>query len=223
MDVRNYLPIVVLGLLMILSFFIIKPLLAAIFVGALLAFFFSPLHYRLKQKISNKTISALIICFLAIIIFAVPVVYFAKTLIAESYILFISVKQKTAIGLFRSCENQICQAIKEFSNNPQINQHIQSTAKSLTDWVVQKSSNLLVSLPKFILNVFITFFTMFYFLRDGDSLTKKIRSLFSKHKKKYDLVQNRLKEITHGIVFGYFFVALIQGFFGALGFGYQLH
>jgi len=59
---------------------------------------------------------------------------------------------------------------------------------------------------------------MFYFLKDSESLLKKTRKLFSKHKKKYDLILDRLKEITHGIVFGYFFVAIIQGTLGALGF-----
>jgi predicted PurR-regulated permease PerM len=200
-----------------ISFFIVQPMLKAVFLGALLAYILYPLYNWLSLK-TNKTISATLICLFVLIIIVLPSVLFVKTLIQESYVIFILIKQKLATGLFSGCQHSLCESLKGLSNNPEFNYQVQETAKTITNWVVQKSSGFLVSIPKMILNLFIMFFTLFYALKEGHNFMDKVEKYLRIQKKEYVKALKRLKQITHGITYGYLIIALIQGILGALGF-----
>lgn len=214
---RKYVPSVLLLLLVVLSLFIVKPFLKVVFFGALLAYVFYPLYKKLNLRI-NSTVSAFLICLIVLLILVVPSIFFIKTLIQETYVIFILIKQKLATGLFTNCHLSICEFFKSLGQDPEINYHIQNTAKSLTNWIVQKGSNFLVSIPRFIINLFVMFFTLFYFLKDGKLFLRKVTSYLNIHKNYYSRIMRRLKEIVHGITYGYLVIALIQGVTGALGF-----
>lgn len=214
---KNYIPLGLLILLLILSFLILEPFLKALFLGGLLAYIFYPLHLRLKTKVGGTT-SAILICLIVLLILVIPAVFFLKTLIFESYALFVLVKQKLAVGLFTQCQHQICEMIKEYGQLPEVSYQIQNIVKTITTNIVDKGSALLVSIPKIILNLFVMFFTLFYFILEGPLWLAKLDKFFSAQKKEYNRVVQRLKDTTYGIIYGYGIVALLQGILGGLGF-----
>jgi len=215
---KEYIPFVLLAILLVTSFLIVKPFLISIFFGALLAYVFYSLYEKFLSKSNNKSFSAFLICLIVFFIILIPGFFFIKVLIQESYLLFILAKQKLATGFFSNCSNNFCQVIKDLGHNPQINQQVQSGVKSLTNLIIQKGSNFLLSLPNMLINLFVIMFTIFYFLRDGISFVNKVGNVLSMKKKKYFFLIKRLKEIIHGVVYGYIIVALIQGILGGLGF-----
>ncbi len=200
-----------------LSFYVLQPFLKVIFLGALFAYVSYPLYRKFNQKI-NSTVSALLICLLIFLIIVVPAVFFVKGLVQESYAIFVLFKQKLATGLVSNCKSQICETFQTYSQSPEINFQIQETAKTVINWIVTKSSDVLVSIPKVLLNLFVLFFTMFYFLKDGEGLIHHINSYLKLQRNKYVRLIKRLKEILHGLVYGYVIVALIQGVTGSIGF-----
>ncbi len=204
---------------MVLSFLVIKPFLMSILVGALLAYIFYPIYQFLLKGVKNKTASALLLSFFVFLLLVVPAVFAVEMLIKESYIIYLVMKQKLAVGLFESCNHSLCENIKSLLQDESVAAQIKEVIKTITSWVIQKSSDLLIKLPRLILNIFVMFFTMFFFTRDGEALLAKINSFFSAHhQKKYTYILTRLKEILHGVVFGYLLVAALQGALGALGF-----
>lgn len=205
-------------LLGVLSFFLVKPLLLAIFLGGILSYLLLPIYKWLVKKLKNKTIAALLVCFATIIILVVPGVFFMKALVEESYFLFVLVKQKLAIGFFRNCENQFCQMLTELGNNNLFAGQIEESIKVFTTWIVDKVSEILIGLPSVLLNLFVVFFSMFYFLREGNDFVKKVNDFLSMKEHRYDFIMKRLTQISHGIVYGYFLVAVIQGIVGGIGF-----
>lgn len=215
---RKSIPAVLFILLIILSFFLIKPFFLALFLGALLAYISYPLYRFLKSKIKNKTVSALIICVLVLLILVVPAIFLLKVLIQESYVLYIVVKQKLALGLFTNCQFPICNTLSELAKDPEIHYHIQEAVKTVTNLIAKKGSAVLLSLPRIILNLFVILFSLFYFLVDGEKFVKEIGVYFDISRDKFALILQRLKEIVNGVVFGYLLVAFIQGALGALGF-----
>ncbi len=214
---KNYIPLALLVLLLVLSFLILEPFLKALFLGGLLAYIFYPLHFRLKAKVGG-TASAVLICLLVLLILVIPAVFFLKTLIFESYALFVLVKQKLAVGLFTQCQHQLCGMIKEFGQQPEVSYQIQNVVKAITTSIVDKGSALLVSIPRIILNLVVMFFTLFYFILEGPLWLAKLDKFFSAQKKEYNWVVQRLKDTTYGIIYGYGIVALLQGILGGLGF-----
>jgi len=218
MKYREYTPIALFLLLGLLSLFIIRPFLLPLFLGALFAYVFNRPYTYLRKKIKNNTISALLICLAVLIVLIVPGFFLVKTLVQESFLLFVSVKQHLAVGLFKSCTNSFCEAVKSIGQYQALNSQVQEALRTVTNLIIRKGSDLLVSLPRVLLNIFVIFFTMFYFLKDGPAFIRWAHDLLSMQQSKYTYVVSRLKDIIHGIVNGYIIVALIQGALGALGF-----
>ncbi len=204
--------------MVILSIFIIRPILLAIFLGALFAYIFYPLYKYLQKKFKKDALTSFLICLLAFLILVIPTAYFVKALVQESYFIYLLAKQKLAIGLFNDCSNSFCELIGNFGRNEFINSQVKEILRMATDWIIQSGSNFLIALPKMILGLFVVFFTMFYFLKDGRKLLVKIHYYLNNHQKKYSQILMRLKEILHGVIYGYLLIALIQGALGALGF-----
>lgn len=205
-------------LLLALSLYIIRSFLLAIFVGALLAYIVYPVYLWLLKKVKNKTASALLICVLVFLLLVIPSIFFVENVITESYFIFVTAKQRLASGLFENCHNSFCQSLKAFGHEPNVAFHVQEAIKTATNWVIERGSSLLFGLPKVLLNLFIVFFTFFYFLKDGEFLLNRLNHYLSMHQEKYNIVLRRLKEIIHGVVYGYLLIALIQGALGGLGF-----
>ena len=215
---RTYLPLVLVAVMILISFWIIKPLLVAIFLGALLAYVCSPAYEFIYLKTKNKTFSALLICILVLLILTVTGIFFVNSLIKESYVLFITVKQRIAVGIFHNCKNEFCTSLKDILNTPEIGTQIKEFSQTGTDWIINKGTTFLFSLPGLLLNLLVIFFTMFYFLKDGRILLEKIQQIISMQQHRYVYLLKRLKEILHATVYGYFLIAFIQGALGALGF-----
>jgi predicted PurR-regulated permease PerM len=205
-------------LLLVVGFVVVRPLLLSLFMGAFLAYVFFPVYKRIVRKIKNKSAASFLLCTLVLLVVGVPAIFFIKTLIQESFALFILVKQKLAVGLFTNCTNTFCLSLKEFGKNPEVYFQVQEMMKSLTTWIVNKGSHFLISLPRLIISLFVVFFTMFYFLKDGEKLVSRVSGYLSMHEGKYAHILRRLKEIVHGIIYGYLLVALLQGLLGGLGF-----
>jgi predicted PurR-regulated permease PerM len=183
-----------------------------------MAYAFFPLYRFLNRKLKKPSLNAFIICFLALILLVLPGFLFLNGLVKESYSLYLLTKQKLATGLFQNCDNYFCQVIEDFGQNPNVEFRVQELFKTVTNWVVSRGSSLLISLPRMVLNVFVTFFAMFYFLKDGEKFLAHLNTLMGMKERKYAFIIHRLKQIVHGVVFGYLLVAFIQGSLGALGF-----
>jgi predicted PurR-regulated permease PerM len=215
---KEYFPLLISLFLIVISIFLIKPFFLAISLGAILAYLFFPLYRFFRKKIKNKTFSALIVCILIMAVLTTLGGFFVNTLVKEAYVFYIVGKQKLATGFFRNCHNHFCLSLKNLGQDPAINYHLQDSLKIMTNWIVMKGSNILISIPRMALNLFVTFFTMFYFLRDRDIIVSRLNDFLGSQKNKYAIVFKRFKEIIHGVIYGYLIVAVIQGSLGALGF-----
>lgn len=204
-------------LLIILSFFLIKPFLEALLVGVLLAYFTFPLYKLLDKKLSS-TLSSLLVCLLVLLLMVIPTFFLVKFLVNDSYSLLLLVKERVSTEIFSGCNYQICSSIEGVLQHPSVAAEIQSFTQSLTTKIFERGSQFLFSIPSLILNLFVMFFTLFYFLKNGNDFLSKINHYLSMQKKEYSRILSRLKEIVHGVVYGYLMVAGIQGALGALGF-----
>lgn len=193
-------------------------MLVAIFVGALLAYAFYPLYKYLLKKSNKPVLWSFFICFLVLLIIVLPAVFLIKGLVEESYFLYLLFKQKLAEGIFKECTSSFCQTITHFSQDPTISSQLKTLIKASTDWIIIKSTSFLLNLPRLLINLSVVFFTLFFFIKDGNILIKRVQGYLQLSQKNFYFLLTRFKEIMHGVVYGYLLVALIQGILGALGF-----
>lgn len=214
-----------LGLLILLSFLVAKPFLIAIITGALLAFIFYPIYSLLLKKLKNKTITALITTIIILLFLAIPILIMGNVMAKESVGLFSSINDKITSGevIPDECteDNFICKTTEKINNilaTPETKNHLSNFFEKLISFIAEKIGQFIISVPKVILNLAITLFTTFYFLRDGNKVMKvieKIAPIKNSHKKE---LLKQLKDIIKALVFGTLIIALVQGVLAMLGF-----
>jgi predicted PurR-regulated permease PerM len=212
---RKAVPLITVLALIVLAFFVIRPILMAIIFGILLAFIFSPPYRFINKILKKRNLSAFLICIILIILIIVPLWYLAPTVINQAIKFYLSAQQMDFVtpltnffpNFFQSdtFSNEVADAMRTFITN---------AANSLFDSL----SNILVNIPNIILEMIVVFFTFFFVLRDGDKLVLYIKSLIPFSKDVEDKLVKSTKEITLSILYGQVIVGVIQGLVASIGF-----
>jgi len=145
-----------------LVFLIVKPLLTALLASVFLAYIFYPFYGWLVKRIKSKSLSSLIVCFIIIVLLLAPLFFVLNTITKEAYIGYLTSKQKilAVSDLFEQCDvnkNPLCGLVGymgDFLNEPKVRYHLESTIERVTSYVVDSASDLVFSIPKFVLNFF---------------------------------------------------------------------
>lgn len=215
--------IVILGWL---SYLVLEPFIVAILTGLVLAYFFYPVFKRLNKKIKNKNLTAFIMSLVIIILLAVPTIFIIKETADEARLFYITAKAKLFNGNIFDVEcpdptTAVCQAIlstKKFISQPEVRSYIESGIAKFSEFVLDEASDLVLSLPRIFVSLFVVFFVCFYAILEGRNWVKKIKNLLPIKKKYQKEIFVKIDNISHGVIYGSVFIALIQGALGGIGF-----
>jgi len=192
----KYLFIGVFLIIAVLTFLIVKSFISSFLTSIVLAYLLFPLYNKLNKYIKNKSISAAIMLILLILIIIIPTFFFINALVKESLLIYNYVK----------------------SGELNLDSSIYNALNKIFQYFLNEFSLIVINIPKFLVNVFITLFLFYYFLKDGDKLVEQIKSLIpmdNDHKLK---VVNEFKNVTHSIVYGLILTAVIIGIISGIGF-----
>jgi len=200
--------VLILGVLLVLSFFLIKPILMSIIGGILLSFIFSPIYNWLYKRTKSKTFSSAIICLTLLLIIILSIWFFAPLIIEES------------IKLYRaSQELDIVTPLKKifssFFSSDQFSQEagsvLQSFITKVTNSLMNYLSNIILEFPKILMNIFIVFFIFFYTMKDKEEIKGYIRGLLPFNKEVEKKLFDSTTDITFSVLYGQLVVGIIQG------------
>jgi len=210
----------------ILVFFVIKPFISVLLTSIFLAYIFYPLYLWLNKKVKNKNLSASIVLFVVILIILLPLFFVLNTVTQEAYVSYLLSKQKI-LGLgdtLKKCDpstNSLCgmiNVIGDFLSDPKVQYHLKDNVEKISGYIVDSVSNLLFSIPKFLLSFFVMLFTMFYLFKDGASMGDNLKRVLPLRDVYKQHLFERFGNVTFSIVYGYMVVAIIQGVLAAIGF-----
>ena len=206
---------VLLIVLVVLSFFLVKPILMSIIAGILLAFVFSPTYDWLNKKTKSRNLSASIIsAFLALLII-LPFWFFTPIFIEQSFKIYQAAQNfdfvtplKTILpGLFKSegISQEIATTLHTFTTNA-------------ANLITNAFGQLILNFPNLALQFLVMAFTFFYVLRDKDELLIYIKSLLPFSKEVETKIFEYSKGITYSVIYGHVIIGLLQGIIVGLGF-----
>jgi len=212
--------------LIVISFLIIKPFLIALLTGMVFSYMFYPAYKAILKKIPSRSISAFITSVLVILIVTLPLFFVLNTVSKEAYSAYLLSKQKSSGVQMLSLECQtearstckLIHYIAEKAGNPQIKYYLDTTIKGVTTNITNKISDILVSIPAFVMHLFISLFAMFFLFRDGHLLIDKIERLMPLSEKHRKSVFKKLDDMTFAVIYGSIAIAIIQGTLGGIGF-----
>lgn len=213
---RKVIAIVIAAVLVVLSFLIVKPYIAALLFGAVFAFIFYVPFKQVNRLIKKPTISSLIVCFLVIVIIAFSLYFITQITIKEAFSVYTQIQELDIFDLIDKI------FLKVFPDSPDITRQITLTLQqallSLTNTFISQTGELLTNTPKIILQLFITFFVMFYCLKEGEIILKYIREILPFSNDVNEKLIKRSKEVAYGTIYGQIIIGIIQGITAGVGF-----
>lgn len=213
MKLNLNLAFLVLVTLLILSFFIVKPILTPVFLALVIAYMLYPLYKRIYKKTRRKNLSAITVSLAVVLVLSVPSLYLANELGRE----IISGYDRASAG-FAANENcselEIgCQLISLIDiDDPEIRNAVQTSIDRVSSAMINWLSGAIFSLGTVFFNIFLMFFFMYFMLRDGKDVMRYLRThmpLKTVHQQK---IVDRFHDITYALIYGTIITAAIQGF-----------
>ena len=212
-------------ILILVSFLIIKPFLTAVLTGIIFSYIFYPVYLRINKKIPNKNFSSLITSALVIVIITLPLFFMLNTISKEARTIYIFSRQKMISESFitecQPADKPLCiinNYISEKADDPQLRYYFDTTVKEATTKITDTISNILFSIPIFILHLFIVLFVMFFLFKDGKIFVDKIERILPLKGKYRNHVFKKLNDMAYAVVYGSIIIAIIQGTLGGIGF-----
>jgi len=108
--------------------------------------------------------------------------------------------------------------ITTYAADPEVEGYLQDMLKAGTSFITRRISNIALGIPRFLVDIFLMFFIVFYIFRDGKQVLEKLETLLPYKKSHQKRIMKRLNKVFYAIVYVYLFAALVQGFLGGLGF-----
>lgn len=201
---------------------ILSPFLNPIFLGAMLAFAFYPMHEKFLKLLKNNRVLASALTTLLILLAFVPLVIFIAMQGAKEAVHFYdwlaqsiqngdierAFQRFRELSLIRNIENSHI-VHWEFVKG-QLEEWLLSSAGIVGNFVLKHATMLTKNIVTGFFDLFLTFFLLFFFLRDGDKMYRfiyEITPLDEEHKK---LVFNQLSDTFSATLRGQLFTALAQ-------------
>ncbi|MFA6105667.1 MAG: AI-2E family transporter [Patescibacteria group bacterium] len=216
---RNYIFLITLGGVSLLFFYVINPFFYPIFWAAVIASLFYPLFKRFT-KLLNPSISAALTLVIVTVMVLLPLSLIVTLLIKEIVNIFNSYGQTDQLG-------GVIQDVNNFLHNNELIQkmglndtsvsgRLDEIGRSVVTFVYVSVKSLTQNSLEFIALFVLMLYSLFFFLRDGDKILKKLMYIFPLGNRYEQLLYDKFTAAASSAIKGTVIVGLIQGVLGGL-------
>jgi predicted PurR-regulated permease PerM len=205
---------VILIALVVLSFFLLKPIILSIILGIILAFIFTPIYDFIYKYLKRKNITAFLMCLLLIVLIIVPLWYIAPMAINQSIKFYMNSQSIDFVTPLKSIFPSIFQS-EAFAN--EIGTAIHTFVTQTTNSLMNSFSNVILNFPTLFLQLLVVFFSFFFVLRDKEELIEYIQSLIPFSKEVEKRLFKSSKDLTISILYGQIVLGIVQGITVGIG------
>jgi predicted PurR-regulated permease PerM len=197
-------------------------LLTTPFLGALawalsLAILFAPFHAKIEARLKYPNVGATVSILTVALIVAVPATFVVQTLVSEAATGAALVQAQVESGAVQ----RIIDAHPSIAPLGRwLEQQIDLSAMmaSLATWLSGVGVSLVRGSVVQAIEVVLTFYLLFYFLRDGEVVRRLLRDLLPLTHAETDRLFGRVADTVHATIFGTVAVSAVQGTLGGLMF-----
>lgn len=212
---RKIMTIGILVVLVVLSFFLLRPILLSIIFGVIFAFIFSPVHNKIYKRVKSKNLSVILISLFLVLLIMLPIWFLTPILIDQSLKIYFATQQMDFVTPLKQFFPSVF-ASEEFSR--EVGSIMHSFVNKTINSFVNSISSLIFNFPNLLLQFFVAFFTFFFVMRDKDKLISYIKSLLPFSKDVEKKIFEQTKGITISVLYGQILIGIIQGLITGAGF-----
>ncbi|MBI3231499.1 MAG: AI-2E family transporter [Candidatus Doudnabacteria bacterium] len=205
---------IIFGIVALASALIWWPFLRLLVMAGILSVLFWPLYAHLEKKMLSAPMAAITTILIQVFIFILPMAVLGQLLFGELTGLYGSLRDAhiNQAQILEKLPVQFQPFAADFLSD------LGNKAGSFADNVFSGLSLALSSAAGVLLSVFLMFFTVYYFLRDGQKIRDFANAILPMSETKENVLVNKLSEAITGVVKGSFLVALVQGLVATAGF-----
>jgi predicted PurR-regulated permease PerM len=193
------------------------PFLGAITWALTLAILFAPLHERVEKRIRHPNSAALLSTAIVIIVVVVPAAFVIEHLITEAATGIQSLQARVDSGELQALLDRH-PALAPLGEWIDRQFDLPLIMSGIATWLSNLGAGFVKGSVLQVVEVFITFYLLFYFLRDRLAARTMIMAWLPLTKPETEHLLRRVAETVHATVYGTLAVATVQGFLGGLMF-----
>ena len=211
--------IFIIIILLVLSFFTIRPVIYMVLLGAMIAYGLTPIANKIQTKIKYPSISI----FLALILVVIPLillfayVFYEITVFADVFF-----NSSDLAGM------DINNALNAFVGNLPVELQgfikpymgsLSTGLESGLSYVLAYTVKLVKGFSNVLIQLFVLICSIYYFTRDGDLIWENIFVFIpNEHKAFFDRTFYEIANVLKSIFYGHFLTAVIIGVMGGVGY-----
>jgi predicted PurR-regulated permease PerM len=216
---------VLLGLVSIAFIWILLPFYGAVFWAVILGILFAPLQRRLQLKFGwQRNITSLLTLGICLVIAILPVIILSVLLVQEGTALYKSIESGDLdiagyVAHFKHSLPPYFQHLLDRFGVGELNglrEKIIKSAVTGNEFVATQVFSVGQGTFDFVVSFFIMLYLLFFFLRDGAELARKVRSAVPLQEHQKRRLQLKFNRVVRATVKGNLLVAITQGALGGL-------
>lgn len=204
------------------SLFIFRPFLYPMFWASVLAISFYPLYLKLDKHIRFPSLSAGITVLFIIALVIIPLLFVATLLVSQSSSLYEKISNFDVLNGVDTLKQQIGNLPFIGSYVGQLNTTGPEFAKNAASFTSSFLFENFKALTQYSINFFfmsfLMLYTLFYFLRDGKRMLKRLMHLSPLGDKYEEMLYERFTSTARATLKGTFIVGVVQGTLGGIMF-----
>jgi predicted PurR-regulated permease PerM len=204
---------------------ILWPFFGAVFWGTVLAILFAPPYRRLLRSMGKRrTLAALATVMIVLLMVILPATLITALLVQEGF----SVYERVQSGelnfgryfqqVFGALPGWVTDLLDRFglTNLGLMQERLSSGLMKGSQFLAAQALSIGQNTFQFIINLFIVLYLLFFFLRDGDYLSRRIRNAIPLRVEQQRDLFSKFTTVIRATVKGNIVVALVQGALGGL-------
>ncbi|HSK28643.1 MAG TPA: AI-2E family transporter [Candidatus Limnocylindria bacterium] len=204
---------------------ILWPYSGAIFWATVLAIVFAPLYRRLSTSMRQRhTLAALVSVMIVLMMVIVPFAFIAASLVQEGFSVYERIKSgdldigrylKQLFGVLPAWVMPLLDRLG-LTNVSALQERLSTGLMQGSQFIATQAFNIGQNTFNFIVNLFVMLYLLFFLLRDGDALAKKIKEAIPLRAEQQRDLFDKFNTVIRATVKGNIVVALVQGALGGL-------
>ncbi len=204
---------------------ILLPYYGAVFWATVLAIVFAPAYRRLSRSMRRKrTLAALATVVIILMMVILPLTLVVAMLLQEGFSVYEKIQSgELNVGrysqqVFGALPTWVTDLLDRFGlrNLSVMQERLSSSLMKGSQFLATQALNIGQNTFEFIVNLCIVLYLLFFFLRDGDDLSKRIKNAIPLHAEQQRDLFSKFITVIRATVKGNIVVAVVQGALGGL-------
>ncbi|MDP3987118.1 MAG: AI-2E family transporter [Nanoarchaeota archaeon] len=200
--------------LLLLSFLILKPIIVPVMMALILAFILYPVYEWIYRRTRSKDLSAIIVIVLLMVVVILPIWLLTPMLLRQVAEV---VKAAYDIDFITPIESLFPSLFVSESLSAELGYAFYSLTTKAVNFLSQSLTNFVLNLPIILLKLTVVLFTLFFVLKEKDSLKEYIGSILPFSKETERKLFAHTTGMTSSILYGHFIVGILQGIIIGIG------